>query len=198
MEVEVLGINGPIAFKPKTFHDKRGFFTELWNEKRYGDWSIQEDWKQINYSSTNPGCIRGLHYRQGESKLITVLRGAIWDVVVDIRPESNTFGDWMSIKLEAGQQLYVPDGFAHGFQALWVRRGDLQNAQIMYLTNKMYNKELSRGLMWNDSDIGIQWPEEPIEISEQDQNNPSWREYVNDLDSRWNGDAGDSVLSPSR
>lgn len=62
----------------------------------------------------------------------------------------------------------------------------------------MYNKELSKGLMWNDFDIGIQWPEEPIEISEQDQNNPSWREYVNDLDSRWNGDAGDSVLSPSR
>jgi dTDP-4-dehydrorhamnose 3,5-epimerase len=195
MEVEVLKINGPIVFKPKALFDQRGFFTELWNKERYEDWSVQEDWQQINYSYTNPGCIRGLHYRDGEAKLISVIHGVIWDVVVDIRPESKYFGHWIGIRLEAGHQLYIPAGFAHGFQSLWVMKsGSIQGAQIMCLTNKMYNKELSKGLLWNDPEIGIEWPENPEEISEQDQNNPSWNSYVNDLDNR---NTGDSILSPS-
>jgi dTDP-4-dehydrorhamnose 3,5-epimerase len=91
---KLFGINGPIIFKPNTFHDARGFFCEFWNDNRYNNLPVN-NWKQINHSFTLTGGIRGLHYRNHEVKFISVVTGLIWDVVVDIRPDSDTLGKWL-------------------------------------------------------------------------------------------------------
>lgn len=185
MDVMCIGADG-LLIVPKRWYDDRGYFQEIWNEEHYKLFDIQENWKQVNHSFTRRKGLRGLHYRDNETKLITVISGKIMDVVVDIRPESKTFGVYQKLPLSAGDQLYIPAGLAHGFCTD-------TDAHVVYMTTQVYNPKLSRGLAWNDPDLNIDWGGSEFEISENDQNNPSWREYVENLDTRRNGDAGNSV-----
>lgn len=175
MDVEILGIPGPVAFRPTMYHDNRGSFKEIYNQDRYADYlPIGIQWSQVNHSTSSLGTIRGLHFRPGEAKLLTVISGSINDVVVDIRKNSDTFGHWMSVKLHAGYQLFIPDGFAHGFEVL-----SYTGANIIYFTNKMYDPNESLGIVWNDPDINIRWETESPILSEQDTKNQSLAEYIN-------------------
>lgn len=177
MEVEVLGINGPVAFKPIQHSDKRGSFKEIYNQDRYNEWIPSNNWVQVNHSISNKGTIRGLHYRTGEAKLVTVVQGIIWDVMVDIRPESPTMGNWVSVMLKPGEQMYVPDGFAHGFETT-----SKVDSHVVYLTNKMYDPEQAKGLAWNDSYFNIKWHTKKPKLSDQDKANQSFEYYVKNLD----------------
>lgn len=169
-------LNGPILFWSKTYHDSRGFFKELYNQNIHSEWMPNTEWLQVNFSSTHKDCIRGLHYREAEEKFVTVIHGEIYDVLVDIRPESNSFGKWMGLRLETGSQIYIPSGFAHGFAGV-----SNSDAEIMYLTNKTYDPNLSRGIAWDDPDLGIQWNVKDPILSDQDKNNQSWKGFLNGL-----------------
>jgi dTDP-4-dehydrorhamnose 3,5-epimerase len=164
-------LDGPVLFWPKKYTDSRGSFHEMFNEDRYAQWISGIHWAQVNHSRTVQSAIRGLHYREGEAKLITVMHGEIHDVVVNIVPESELFGQWFGFQLKAGAQIFVPAGFAHGFA---VKSAD---AEIVYLTNKTYDPKLSRGLAWDDPDLKIPWGIQDPTISDQDKKNPSWKEY---------------------
>jgi len=179
MEIVDLDLDGPMFFVPKAHHDTRGTFREIYNINSYSHHMPVMEWKQSNHSTTKQDGLRGLHYRDGEVKLVTVIHGCILDVVVDIRPKSKTFGRWVSVKLFEGSQIFVPDGFAHGFVSI-----ASYDSKVVYLTNKTYDPAESRALAWNDSDLNIYWGVENPIISKQDQANSSWRSYVQSLDSR--------------
>lgn len=175
MEIDVFGIPGPIFFDTKTFYDERGLFREIFNTSRYQEWlPIGIEWKQINHSHSLWNTVRGLHFRDGEEKLITVVTGSIIDVVVDIRKDSGTFCKWMSIQLNAGQQFFIPNGFAHGFETT-----SPTGADVVYMTTQTYDSTKSGGIAWNDPDIGIKWKAEFPILSEQDKNNKTLKEYLN-------------------
>lgn len=151
----------------KTFSDERGFFTEI---HRHKDLVFVQD----NLSFSKQGVIRGMHFQStpGQAKLITVISGAIYDVFVDIRPNSETFGKWEGVELKSGQQLLIPVGFAHGFAAL-------DDAHLLYKMSSFYHPETEKGFRYDDPAVGIQWPfEDPI-LSERDRNASSFKEVVN-------------------
>ena len=145
-----------IIIEPKVFGDERGFFMETFQSKRFADAGITVDFVQDNHSSSRQGILRGLHYqiKQVQSKLTRVIAGEIFDVAVDIRRSSPTFGQWVGIHLSAEnkRQLWIPKGFAHGFYVLseW--------AEVLYKVDDFYAPEWERTLIWNDPQIGIQWP----------------------------------------
>lgn len=155
--------------KPVYHFDDRGFFTELYNRKTYKDFGVEVEFVQDNYSlSRKSGTLRGLHFQappQAQAKLVRCGRGAIYDVVVDIRRGSPTYGEWEGYELSAnnGCQLFVPVGFAHGFLTLE------DNSEIIYKCSSYYDPKSEGAVLWNDPDIGIQWPsnERPI-LSEKD------------------------------
>jgi dTDP-4-dehydrorhamnose 3,5-epimerase len=158
-----------ILIQPKIFQDARGFFLESYQKQKYRENSVIADFVQDNHSGSQKGVLRGLHYqiRQPQGKLISVVAGEIFDVVVDIRRQSPTFGRWLAVTLssENKNQLWVPPGFAHGFYTVsdW--------AEILYKATDYYAPQWERTLLWNDPEIGIQWPfrngESPI-LSEKD------------------------------
>jgi dTDP-4-dehydrorhamnose 3,5-epimerase len=151
----------------KTFSDERGFFTELY---RQGDVSFVQD----NLSFSKKGVIRGMHFQStpGQAKLITVISGKIYDVFVDIRPDSETFGKWEGVELIQGQQLLIPVGFAHGFAAL-------DDVHLLYKMSSFYHPETEKGFRYDDPAVGIKWPfEDPI-LSERDRNASNFEEIVN-------------------
>lgn len=178
MKAEILGIPGPIALKPKTFQDGRGFFRELYQKDKFSEWSVEEDWVQVNNSYSKFGTLRGLHYRDGEAKLVTVLSGEINDVFVDIRPGSDSFGRWGKIKMIAGYQVYIPSGFAHGFEVL-----SKDGAEIVYLTTKVYDPKQAKGIAWNDPQLQISWETYNPYLSDKDKENESWASYVGSINS---------------
>jgi dTDP-4-dehydrorhamnose 3,5-epimerase len=156
----------------KTFSDERGFFSELYREEELS-------FVQDNLSFSKKGVIRGMHFQStpGQAKLITVISGSIFDVFVDIRPDSETFGKWEGVELVSGQQLLIPVGFAHGFAAL-------SDVHLLYKMSSFYHPETEKGFRYDDPAVGIKWPfEDPI-LSERDRNAPSFKEVVNEgLDS---------------
>ena len=147
-----------IHILPKRFTDERGWFSETWHELRYSNQGIHAKFCQDNHSlSRKSGTIRGLHFQMepsAQAKLVRCVRGEIFDVAVDIRRESPTFGQWIGVKLsaETGNQLFIPVGYAHGFQTL---RDD---TEVAYKVDAYYVPELDGGIYWNDSSIGINWP----------------------------------------
>ena len=161
MQVNDLGLGGVLEIIPKKFGDQRGFFSETYQRQRFIDAGIPHDWMQDNQSfSAEKGVLRGLHFQiapQAQDKLIRVLRGAIFDVAVDIRPGSPTLGKWVSCVLTAEKfnQLLIPKGFAHGFLTLE------PNVEVLYKVTAPYAPDCDRGIAWNDPAIGIDWPLEP-------------------------------------
>ena len=149
--------------------DERGFFARYYCENEFNSFGLKTNWVQINNSmSKEAGTLRGLHYQRppnAEAKLIRCLKGSIWDVVVDLRNGSDTFGKWFGAELSAvnRKMMYVPEGFAHGFVSL------KPNSEIIYLVSEFY-KPISEGtLIWNDRNLNIKWPFEPKVISKKDQ-----------------------------
>jgi dTDP-4-dehydrorhamnose 3,5-epimerase len=161
--------------EPKVFYDERGYFMESFNEKTFHEKTgIATHFVQDNQSVSTKGVLRGLHYQIGEfaqAKLVQVLQGEVLDVVVDIRPESATFGKYEAVLLTAEnkKQLYIPRGFAHGFLVL------SDSALFSYKCDNFYHKESESGIAFDDPSIGIDWnfPKDKMIISEKDQNNPT-------------------------
>lgn len=159
--------------EPDVFHDERGFFLESFNQARFDALVGQSvQFVQDNHSHSRRGVVRGLHYQlapRAQGKLIRVLQGTIFDVAVDIRHDSPTFGLWSGTELTADsqQQIWIPPGFAHGFMVL------SESADVFYKTTNYWCRGLERGLRWNDPKIGIAWPGgvEPI-LAEKDRDNP--------------------------
>lgn len=146
---------GLLLIEPKVFGDARGFFLETYREERLAKFNVPA-FVQDNHSRSARGVLRGLHYQLGrpQGKLVMAARGAVFDVAVDIRKDSKTFGQWYGVELneENHLQLYVPPGFAHGFCVL----SDM--ADFLYKCTQYYAPETERGIIWNDPDIGIDWP----------------------------------------
>ncbi|MCD1619354.1 dTDP-4-dehydrorhamnose 3,5-epimerase [Salipiger manganoxidans] len=158
MQIEETGLDGVRLITPRRFGDHRGFFSESWSRKALADHGISIDFVQDNHSlSMTPGTVRGLHFQappRAQDKLVRCGRGALFDVAVDIRRGSPTYGRWVGYELsfENGRQLLVPAGFAHGFMTL------LPETEIVYKCSDTYAPETEGALLWNDPGIGIDWP----------------------------------------
>ena len=165
-------IDDVIVIESPLFRDDRGYFTELYNEKTWGEagFPVQE-FKQDNMSVSQKGTLRGLHYQilpHGQGKLVRALRGSIYDVAVDIRRGSPTFGKWVGHTLseENGCSLWMPPGFAHGFLALE------DDTCAMYKCTEFWTPDSERAILYNDPAIGIEWPIQPDSITEKDADAP--------------------------
>ncbi len=157
MECAQTAIPGVVVLTPRVFGDERGFFFESFNQLRFQALVGERvTFVQENHSRSMGGVLRGLHYqiRQAQGKLVRVLRGEIFDVAVDIRRSSPTFKHWVGVRLssENKQQLWIPEGFAHGFYVL------SPVAEVLYLTTDYYAPEHERAIIWNDADLAIDWP----------------------------------------
>lgn len=149
------------------FEDRRGFFVETYKRTEFADNGISATFLQDSYSESVRGVVRGLHYQnppKAQGKLVSVLRGEIYDAAVDIRRGSQTYGQWVGLELSANrhEMLWIPPGFAHGFCVL----SDV--AGVMYKMTNEYDANSYRGIVWNDPDIGIRWPVEDPIVSERD------------------------------
>lgn len=168
MNVIKTDIPDVLIFEPKVFGDDRGFFFESFNQRVFEQAvGRQVNFMQDNHSSSSKGVLRGLHYQlapSAQAKLVRCLSGSIYDVAVDIREGSSTFGQWIGIELSAEnkKQIWIPEGFAHGFIALE------DGTEILYKTNNYYSKENERAIRWDDSQLAIKWPIDPLIISEKD------------------------------
>ena len=160
------GIPGLIIIEPVVHGDDRGFFMEAWNAARYSDLGLPGRFVQSNLSRSGAEVIRGLHFQHPypQGKLVSVLEGGVFDVAVDIRPDSPTFGQWAGVELSAEnhRQLYVPEGFAHGFCVL------SESALLSYLCTEVFRAEFDAVIAWDDPDIGIRWPVESGRLSDKD------------------------------
>jgi len=165
-------LSGVWLLEPEPRTDERGWFARTWCEQEFAAHGLNTRWPQGNLTRTlRQGMIRGLHWQaepRPEVKLIRCAAGAIWDVVVDVRRDSPTVGRWEAFELTAanGRQLYVPAGFAHGFQCLE------DGCEVSYLMGETYVAELARGLRWNDPQVAIAWPRADCFLSDRDRNLP--------------------------
>ena len=180
---ESLAIPGVILVKPRVFDDARGYFLETYKRSDFAPAGIPEAFVQVNHSHSAANVLRGLHYQEhpaAQGKLVTAVRGAVFDVAVDIRQGSPTYGSWLGEVLseENHHLLYIPPGFAHGFCVL---RGE---ADVIYRVTAEYAPGLDRGILWNDPDLAIDWPiDDPI-LSEKDADQPRLRDADNNFRSR--------------
>ena len=161
-------LDGVILIEPDVYEDQRGFFNETYQKKRYEDEGIFDDFVQDNHSISVEGTLRGLHYQlpNPQGKLVRVISGEIFDVIVDIRESSSTFGQWCGVNLSSNnmKQIWIPPGFAHGFLAL------SSKAEVLYKTTDHRHKENEKTIIWNDKDISIEWPAtKKVIVSEKDQ-----------------------------
>ena len=164
--IETYAPEGVMLLEPKLFADQRGYFMETYNRQRFSELGIVCQFVQDNQSRSVRGTLRGLHYQinSPQDKLVRVLSGEIFDVAVDIRPQSQTFGQWASATLtsENKYQFFVPRGFAHGFQVL------SEHAVVAYKCSNLYSPRDERGILWSDPDLAITWPERAPLLSERD------------------------------
>ena len=180
-EFEKQKIEDVILVKPKVFGDNRGFFMESYKKSDFYDNGIAVEFNQDNHSKSSKGVLRGLHYQKApkaQAKIVRCIKGAIFDVAVDIRKGSKTYGKWVGVELteENKKMLYIPAGFAHGFCV----RSDV--AEICYKSSDEYSPENDRGIMWNDPEIGIDWnlDTNPV-ISEKDSKHPLLKDADNNF-----------------
>jgi dTDP-4-dehydrorhamnose 3,5-epimerase len=182
---------GVVIVEPRIFGDARGFFLETWSRERYGQVGLPAAFAQDNVSLSARGVVRGLHYQnpKAQGKLVTVLHGEVFDVALDIRVGSPTFGEWVGVRLSGDnkRQLYVPRGFAHGFCVT------SETALFMYKCTDPYAPEAEKGVLWNDPDLGIRWPVEMPTLSEKDAKSPRLRDVVKSALPSY--DAGDQDLA---
>ncbi len=154
--------------------DDRGFFARVFCQKEFEGHGLASTFVQVNNSLSGPkGTLRGMHYQlapRAETKLVRCIQGAFWDVILDLRPDSHTFGQWYGAELTASNRrmMYVPKGFAHGFITL------TDDAESFYLVDEFYSPEHERGVRWNDPKFSIEWPIEPRIISDKDRNHPDF------------------------
>lgn len=176
MKIEKFDIDGLMLIEPKIFKDSRGFFTERFREDQFKDNGICVDFIQDNFSRSTAGILRGLHYQydKPQSKLITCMRGKILDVAVDIRKESKTFGKSVQVILngDTPQWLWVPAGFAHGFCVI-----SEDGADVLYKVDTPYNPASEGGIIWNDSELKINWNIMNPLVSERDQKLMNFDQY---------------------
>lgn len=171
MKVETCSLEGILLIESKVYADERGFFLESYERERYLAAGIAEEFVQDNHSRSARNVLRGLHFTRSkpQAQLLTVMRGTIFDVVVDIRKGSPSFGRWFGTELsdKGPRQIYMPHGFAHGFCVL------SEYADLHYKVSQRYDPEDEGGLLWNDRDVKIQWPiRQPI-ISQRDLLHPT-------------------------
>lgn len=170
MRVLETGLDGVLIVEPRVYGDERGFFQEHFKASSYSKHGLPDSFSQTNISRSEKGVLRGLHYqyRQPQGKLVSVLEGRIFDVAVDIRPGSAMFGRWAGVELSAEnhRQLYVPEGFAHGFIVL------SESALFHYYCTTEYAPQYEVAIAWNDTDIGVKWPCEPTSVSSKDHDAP--------------------------
>lgn len=156
MKISGFAIEGPKLFDLDRFGDDRGFFVETWNERRFADAGFTETFVQDNHSRSAAGVLRGLHYQlnRPQGKLVRVARGKVFDVAVDLRRSSPTFGQWLGVVLsgESAQLFWVPPGFAHGFVTLE------DGTDFHYKCTELYDPSDEHCVLWNDPAIGIEWP----------------------------------------
>lgn len=190
MNVIVTKIKDLLIFEPRVFADDRGWFMESFNQKNFEQALAERNlpipqFVQDNHSMSQKGVVRGLHYQlnpHAQGKLVRVVQGRAWDVAVDIRQDSATFGQWVGVELtgENHKQFWIPAGFAHGFIALE------DNTQFLYKTTDYYSKECERSLVWNDEGLAIEWPIEAgleLKLTEKDSLAPKLAQAIvaNDL-----------------
>jgi dTDP-4-dehydrorhamnose 3,5-epimerase len=175
METSLLKISGLILFKPRVFHDARGFFLETYRQGVYQDHGLPA-FVQDNLSFSRKNVIRALHYQSspGQAKLVSCLQGTVFDVAVDLRPGSPTFGQWEGIELsgENHHQLFIPKGFAHGYCVL------SDEATVQYKVSALYDPATERSIRWNDPQIGVAWPLKHPVLSPRDETSPFLKEVV--------------------
>ena len=173
MQVQETGLPGLLLIEPKCFRDERGFFLESFQQDRYRSIGMADEFVQDNLSRSTKNVVRGLHFqvRRPQAQIVTVVRGHIFDVAVDLRPQSASFGRWFGIELkdEGPRQLYMAPGFAHGFCVLSA------SADIHYKVSRIYDPSDEGGVLWNDPDIGIAWPVTAPVVSAHDAARPRLR-----------------------
>ncbi|PWV93810.1 dTDP-4-dehydrorhamnose 3,5-epimerase [Paenibacillus cellulosilyticus] len=176
MKIIPTKLDGVLVIETDVFGDHRGFFTESYNEEKFKAAGVEYNFIQDNHSlSSEAGTVRGLHFQlapKAQTKLVRVAAGAIYDVAVDLRGGSSTYGQWVGVILSESnkRQLLVPKGFAHGFCTL------TPNTQVMYKVDEYYSREHDHGILWNDPDIGIDWPTDRVVLSDKDKVHPGIRE----------------------
>lgn len=168
MLLEPTPLSGAVIVKQEPKTDSRGFFSRQFCAREFSAAGLAQTWVQINNShSSRRGTIRGMHLQLSpnqEAKLVRCVRGQIWDVIVDLRPESPSFGNWFGALLTSENRaaLYVPEGFAHGFQTLD------DDTEVIYLVSAFYSPADEKCLAWDDPNVSIEWPLSPTEVSEKD------------------------------
>ncbi len=162
MKIVPCEISGPLVIEPTVFGDARGFFMESWNEERFREAGLDLEWVQDNHSHSHRGVLRGLHFQnpRPQGKLVRVSRGAVYDVAVDLRQSSPTFGRWTGVHLTAKNKrmFWVPEGFAHGFLTLE------DNTDCLYKCTAPYVPGAEHVLAWDDPDLAIDWPVDDLEV----------------------------------
>lgn len=180
------GIDGVYVIEPTVFGDERGFFLESYNKNDFIEIGINDEFVQDNHSKSKKGVLRGLHFqtKHSQGKLVRVIKGSVYDVAVDLRKGSKTFGKWFGIELSAENKkmFYIPKNFAHGFLTLE------EETEFMYKCTDFYHPEFDSGIMWNDEDINVDWKldefnlkEEELIFSEKDKKHQSFKEFVEKL-----------------
>ncbi len=173
-------LQGPVLLAPRVHPDERGFFVESFRANVWAEHAVDETFVQDNHSRSSRGVLRGMHFSigAGQAKLVRCARGAILDVVVDLRRASATYGHWESVELDDAEhhQLFVPVGFAHGFCVL------SEIADVTYKCSTYYDGAIERGFAYDDPEVGIAWPQDmPLFVSERDIDAPSLREIADEL-----------------
>ena len=179
MKVTETELEGVLIIEPDVYQDVRGYFLETYHQNRYRDLGIQSDFVQDNMSFSKKGTLRGLHFQQphDQAKLVQVAKGTVFDVVVDIRRGSPTFGKWTATYLsdEKSRQIFIPEGFAHGFCVM------SEYAVFIYKCSDFYVPECEGGILWSDPDLKIKWPVENALVSEKDMKLPRLKDLANDV-----------------
>jgi dTDP-4-dehydrorhamnose 3,5-epimerase len=162
-------LDGPVLIEPVVHGDARGFFQETYRKEVFAELGVREEFLQDNHSRSRLGVLRGMHFQPGQAKLVRCARGSILDVLVDIRPGSESFGEWEAFPLddETHHQLYVPDGFAHGFCVT------SELADVVYKVSTYYDPASESGFRFDDPEVGIEWPAGiELQVSDRDRGAP--------------------------
>jgi len=174
MEIIDLPLKGLKLFKPSVYRDSRGFFLETYRVENFLKEGFSVDFVQDNHSFSMKNCLRGMHFQEGntQDKMVFVVEGKVFDVAVDIRPNSPTYGKWEGVILdgEHHHQLFIPRGFAHGFCVL------SEKAHVYYKVSRYYKASQEKGFRWNDPDINIKWPISNPKLSKKDKIAPFFKE----------------------
>ncbi|HEX8973872.1 MAG TPA: dTDP-4-dehydrorhamnose 3,5-epimerase [Patescibacteria group bacterium] len=176
MEKQETSLKDAYLIKPQVFQDERGFFIESYSKQKFDELGIKADFVQDNHAkSVTKGVLRGLHFQTNktQAKLVRVTKGAVYDVIVDLRKDSPTYGKWEGFELTANNflMLFVPKGFAHGYCTLE------HDTEFQYKCDDFYDAASEGGLMWNDPDLGIYWPVENPILSEKDKKHPPFKGF---------------------